>query len=91
MKGLPGGGPVDAVREDPKKKGLLFAATEREVYVSFDDGENWQLLRLNMPASSLRDIIVHDEDLIAATHGRGFWILDNITPLRQMAASEGLL
>ena len=85
MKGIPDGGPVDAVREDPKKKGLLFAATEREVYVSFDDGDNWQSLRLNMPASSVRDIIVHDDDLIAATHGRGFWILDNITPLRQAA------
>ena len=89
VKGIPDGGPVDAVREDPKKKGLLFAATEREVYVSFDDGENWQSLRLNMPASSVRDVIVHDDDLIAATHGRGFWILDNITPLRQ-AGTEGL-
>jgi photosystem II stability/assembly factor-like uncharacterized protein len=84
VKGIPDGAPVDAVREDPKKKGLLFAGTERQVFVSFDDGDNWQSLRLNMPASSVRDIIVHDDDLIAATHGRGFWILDDITPLRQI-------
>ena len=84
VNGLPDNAPVNAVREDPKKKGLLFAGTEREVYVSFDDGGNWQSLRLNMPASSVRDVIVHDDDLIAATHGRGFWILDDITPLRQI-------
>src|SRR5213075_1804802 len=82
--GIPDGAPVDAVREDPKRKGLLFAGTEREVYVSFDDGEHWQSLRLNMPASSVRDIIIKDDDLVAATHGRGFWILDDITPLRQL-------
>ena len=87
VNGIPDGAPVDAVREDPKRKGLLFAGTEREVYVSFDDGDNWQSLRLNMPASSVRDIIVHDDDLIAATHGRGFWILDDITPLRQLERS----
>lgn len=75
--------PVDAVREDPKRRGLLFASTERAVYVSFDDGDHWQSLRLNMPASSVRDIIIKDDDLVAGTHGRGFWILDNITPLRQ--------
>ena len=86
VKGLPADAPVDAVREDPKKKGLLFAATERAVYVSFDDGDHWQSLRLNMPASSVRDIIVKDDDLVAATHGRGFWILDDITPLRQIGA-----
>jgi photosystem II stability/assembly factor-like uncharacterized protein len=86
VKGIPDGAPVDAVREDPKRKGLLFAGTEREVYVSFDDGDNWQSLRLNMAASSVRDLIVHGDDLIAATHGRGFWILDDITPLRQITA-----
>jgi photosystem II stability/assembly factor-like uncharacterized protein len=75
---------VNAVREDPKRKGLLFAGTERAVYVSFDDGDHWQSLRLNMPASSVRDVIIKDDDLAAATHGRGFWILDNITPLRQV-------
>jgi photosystem II stability/assembly factor-like uncharacterized protein len=84
VQGIPNGAPVDAVREDPKRKGLLFAGTEREVYVSFDDGDYWQSLRLNMPASSVRDIIVKDDDLVAATHGRGFWILDDITPLRQL-------
>jgi photosystem II stability/assembly factor-like uncharacterized protein len=82
--GIPDGGTVNAVREDPVRRGLLFAGTEREVYVSFDDGANWQSLRLNMAASSVRDIIVKDDDLVAATHGRGFWILDDITPLRQL-------
>jgi photosystem II stability/assembly factor-like uncharacterized protein len=86
VNGIPDGAPVDAVREDPKRKGLLFASTEREVYVSFDDGEDWQSLRLNMAPSSVRDIIVHGDDLIAGTHGRGFWILDDITPLRQITA-----
>jgi photosystem II stability/assembly factor-like uncharacterized protein len=84
--GIPNGETVNAVREDPKKKGLLFAGTERAVYVSFDDGEHWQSLRLNMAASSVRDVIVKDDDLVAATHGRGFWILDDITPLRQIDA-----
>ncbi|HEX4595647.1 MAG TPA: glycoside hydrolase [Bryobacteraceae bacterium] len=84
VAGIPDGAPVDAVREDPKRKGLLFAGAEREVYVSFDDGDHWQSLRLNMPPSSIRDIIVKDDDLVAATHGRGFWILDDITPLRQI-------
>ena len=67
-----------------KRKGLLFAGTERAVYVSFDDGDNWQSLRLNMPATSVRDLIIKDDDVAVATHGRGFWILDNITPLRQL-------
>ncbi len=84
--GLPDNSPVDAVREDPKRKGLLFAGTEREVFVSFDDGDHWQSLRLNMPATSIRDVIVKDDDLIAGTHGRGIWILDDITPLRQVDA-----
>ena len=82
--GIPDGGTINVVREDPKKKGLLYAGSEREVYVSFDDGEHWQSLRLNMAPSSVRDLIVKDDDLIAGTHGRGFWILDDITPLRQM-------
>ena len=72
------------MREDPQRRGLLFAGTERAVYFSFDDGENWQSLRFNMPATSVRDLIVKDDDLAVATHGRGFWILDNITPLRQL-------
>jgi photosystem II stability/assembly factor-like uncharacterized protein len=82
--GIPDGAPVNAVREDSKRKGLLFAGTEREIYVSFDDGDHWQSLRLNMPASSMRDLIIKDDDLCVATHGRGFWILDDITPLRQL-------
>src|SRR6266516_4711378 len=82
--GIPDGAPVDAVREDPKRKGLLFAGTETQVWVSLDDGEHWQSLRLNMPATSIRDIIVKGDDLVAGTHGRGIWILDDITPLRQM-------
>ena len=86
VAGIPDGAPVDAVREDPKRKGLLFAGTETQVYVSFDDGGQWQSLRLNMPAVSIRDIIIKDDDLVAGTHGRGFWILDDITPLRQMDA-----
>jgi hypothetical protein len=87
VNGLPNGAPVDSVREDPKKKGLLFAGTEHEVHVSFDDGDHWQSLRINMPATSVRDVIVHGDDLIAGTHGRGIWILDDITPLRQTGSA----
>ena len=90
VKGLPGD-PVNAVREDPVRKGLLFAGTERIVHVSFDDGENWQPLRLNMPATSIRDLVVHGDDLVAGTHGRGFWILDDVTPLRQADAKTASL
>lgn len=79
-------GAANAVREDPKRRGLLYASTERGVYVSFDDGDHWQSLRLNLPASSVRDLIVKDDDIAVATHGRGFWILDDITPLRQIDA-----
>jgi photosystem II stability/assembly factor-like uncharacterized protein len=84
--GIPAGAATSAIREDPKRKGLLYAGTETQVYVSFDDGDHWQSLRLNMPASSVRDLAVKDDDLIAATHGRGFLILDNLTPLRQITA-----
>ena len=84
VNGIPGGQIVNAVREDPVRKGLLFAAAERGVYVSFDDGVNWEPLRLNLPATSVRDIIIKDDDLAIGTHGRGFWILDNITPLREL-------
>ncbi len=87
--GIPANENTDAVREDPKKPGLLFASTERAVYVSFDDGDHWNPLRLNMPATSVRDILIKDDDLIAATHGRGFWILDDITPLRQIDTRTG--
>lgn len=77
---------VNAVREDPVRRGLLFAATELGVSVSFDDGNHWQPLRLNLPACSVRDLAVHADDLVIATHGRSFWILDDITPLRQASA-----
>ena len=72
-----------AVREDPRRKGLLFAGTEYGVYVSFDDGDHWQSLQLNLPVTSVRDLTIHGDDLVIATHGRSFWILDDITPLRQ--------
>ncbi len=83
VSGLPDNEPVNTVREDPERKGLLFAGTERSVYVSWDDGDHWQSLRLNLPASSVRDLVVHNDDIVVGTHGRSFWILDNITPLRQ--------
>jgi photosystem II stability/assembly factor-like uncharacterized protein len=85
--GIPDGGTINAVREDPIRKGLLFAGSEQAVYVSFDDGDHWQSLRLNMPATSIRDLILKDDDIVVGTHGRSFWILDDITPLRQMTAS----
>jgi photosystem II stability/assembly factor-like uncharacterized protein len=88
VNGIPAGQIVNAVREDPVRKGLLFAGAEKGVYVSFDDGANWEPLRLNMPATSVRDLIIKDDDLVAATHGRGFWILDNITLLRQFDRSK---
>ena len=86
INGLPDDAPVDTVREDSIRKGLLFAGTEKAVWVSFDDGDNWQSLQLNLPHVSMRDLWIHDDDLIVATHGRSFWILDDITPLRQLTA-----
>ena len=80
--------PINVVREDPLRKGLLFAGSETSAYVSFDDGENWQSLRLNMPATSIRDLIIKDNDLAVGTHGRGFWILDDMTSLRQINSSN---
>ncbi len=77
-------GIVNAVREDPKRRDLLYAGTERQVFVSFDGGERWQSLRVNMPPTSVRDLVVKGDDLVAGTHGRGFWILDDVTPLRQL-------
>ena len=76
---------VRAVREDPKRKGLLYAATELGVYVSFNDGDNWLPLQLNLPVAPVHDLVVHDDDLVIATHGRSFWILDDLTPLRQIS------
>ncbi|HTW83630.1 MAG TPA: hypothetical protein VMD91_06150 [Candidatus Sulfotelmatobacter sp.] len=78
--------PTNVVRADPKRAGLLYAGTERGVWVSFDDGAAWESLRLNLPATSIRDLIVHGDDLDVATHGRGFWILDDVRPLRDRAA-----
>ena len=99
--GIAPGAVTNSIREDPHKKGLLYAATDTQVWVSFDDGDNWHSLRLNMPAISIRDIAVKDDvtclcsDLVAGTHGRGFWILDDVTPLRQVteaaAASSAYL
>ena len=89
VSGIPGGNALSAIREDVKRKGLLFAGTETQVCVSFDDGDHWESLRLNMAPSSVRDLQVKDDDLVAGTHGRGIWILDDITPLRQIAAMTG--
>ena len=92
--GLAPGAVANSIREDPRKRGLLYAATETQVWFSTDDGSHWQSLRLNMPAVSVRDIQLKDDstclcsDLVAGTHGRGFWILDNVTPLRQLAEAE---
>ncbi|MGL5947159.1 MAG: WD40/YVTN/BNR-like repeat-containing protein, partial [Sediminibacterium sp.] len=88
VNGLPTNGPINAVREDPVRKGLIFAGSENAVYVSFDEGEHWQSLRLNMPATSIRDLVIKDDDLVLGTHGRGFWILDDITPLRQLTTTS---
>ncbi len=84
--GIPDTTFVRAVREDPARRGLLYAGTETGVYVSFDDGANWQSLQLNLPTSPIHDLVVKDNDLVVATHGRSFWILDDLTPLRQMNA-----
>ena len=83
VTGLPATDPINTVREDPIRKGLLFAGSETAVYVSFDDGNHWQSLRHNMPATSIRDLVIKDDDIVVGTHGRSFWILDDITPLRQ--------
>jgi hypothetical protein len=76
-----------AVREDPQVRGLLYAATEFGVYLSFDDGDHWQSLQLNLPVTAVHDLVIHGDDLVIATHGRSFWILDDITPLRQTTAA----
>jgi photosystem II stability/assembly factor-like uncharacterized protein len=87
VNGLPDQ-PVNTVREDSVRKGLLYAGTELAVYVSFDDGDHWQSLKQNMPPISIRDLVIHENDLVAGTHGRGFWILDDISPLRQINAES---
>jgi hypothetical protein len=84
VSGLPND-PINVVREDPLRQGLLFAGSERAVYFSLDDGESWHPLRLNMPATSIRDLVIKDDDVVIGTHGRSFWILDDITLLRQLS------
>ena len=84
--GLPDDASVNVVREDPVRQGLLFAGTEHAIYVSFNDGDSWQSLQLNLPATSMRDLVLHGDDIAVGTHGRSFWILDDITPLRQLNA-----
>jgi hypothetical protein len=87
-RGIPANEVVNAVREDPVVKGMLYAGSERAVYVSFNDGDDWQSLRLNMPATSIRDLVIHDDDIVVGTHGRSFWILDDISPLRQITSRK---
>ena len=84
-KGLPSGVYVHSVKEDPQRRGLLIAGTERGVHISFDDGDNWQSLQLNLPVTSMRDFEIYGNDLIVATHGRGFWVIDDISSLRQLS------
>src|SRR5438132_13507181 len=83
-KGIPDGGASNVVREDAVRKGLLFAGTEGSVYVSFNDGDDWQPLQLNLPHTSMRDLAIHGDDLIVSTPARSFWILDDFTPLRPL-------
>lgn len=88
VNGIAANEPVNTLREDPERRGLLFAGTEKSVWVSFDEGSHWQSLQLNLPHTSMRDLAVHGTDLIVATHGRSFWILDDISPLRQYGAAR---
>ncbi len=88
VAGIPNSNYLRAVRQDTEQRDLLYAGTEFGIYVSFDAGDHWQPLQLNLPVSSVRDMQVHGDDLVIATHGRAFWILDNMTPLRQAAAEE---
>ena len=88
QSGLPADEPVNSVREDTQRKGLLFAATEKSVYVSADDGDHWASLQINLPRTSMRDLWIHDNDLIVGTHGRSIWILDDISILRQLGCCQ---
>ena len=83
--GIPSTAFTRVIREDPLRQGLLFAGTETGLYISFDAGEHWQSWQLNLPIVPIHDLVIKDEDLVVATHGRSFWILDDITPLRQMS------
>jgi photosystem II stability/assembly factor-like uncharacterized protein len=87
--GIPAGAPTRVVREDPDRKGLLYAGTEHGMYVSFDDGAHWQSLQLDLPVVAVTDVRVHHRDLVLSTKGRGFWILDDVTPLHQMSSEAG--
>jgi hypothetical protein len=87
ITGLPDNIYVHAVREDPKRKGLLYAGTETGIWVSFNDGANWQPLQLNLPFTPIHDMVIHDDALTVATHGRSFWVLDDLSPLRQVSAT----
>ena len=87
VTGLPENVYVHAVREDPKRKGLLYAGTETGIFVSFNDGANWQPLQLNLPVTPIHDMVIHDDELVVATHGRSFWVLDDLSPLHQASAS----
>jgi photosystem II stability/assembly factor-like uncharacterized protein len=87
VSGIPEGAYVRAVREDPKRRGLLYAGTELGVYVSFDDGAHWQPLQLNLPMSPIHDLVVKDDDLVVATHGRSFWVLTDLAPIRQISSN----
>jgi hypothetical protein len=87
--GMPANGYVHTIKEDPKRKGLLFAGTELGVHISFDDGESWQPFQLNLPPTSMRDFEIYENDLIVATHGRGFWVMDDISPLREINDTIG--
>ncbi len=89
VNGIPEGAYVHAVREDPKRKGLLFAGTETGIFFSLDAGEHWERLQLNLPTTPIHDLVVKNDDLVVATHGRSFWVLDDITPLRQIDAGTG--
>ena len=86
VNGIATNAPINVVREDPMRRGLLFAGSETQVWFSLDDGDHWHPLRVNMPAISIRDLVIKDDDVVVGTHGRGFWILDNITALRQWNA-----
>jgi photosystem II stability/assembly factor-like uncharacterized protein len=89
--GIPDGAYTHVVREDPKQKGLLYAGTETGIYVSFNDGSNWQSLQLNLPSSPIHDLIVKNDDLAVATHGRSFWVLDDLSPLRQLGGQGDMV
>ena len=87
VTGIDSGAVINTVREDPRRRGLLYAGSETQVWFSIDDGEHWQSLRLDMPATSIRDLVVKDDDIVVGTHGRSFWILDDVTALRQLTAA----